>query len=63
MIKKPPPFKGLNIRISIIIPVNGMGFLNKGPRQGMSEILGLGRIESSKVLLARSYKSLSVSEL
>ena len=33
MIYNPPPFKGLSVRISIIIPINpirGRGFMNKG---------------------------------
>ena len=30
MINKPPPFKDLNIRIPIIIPIKGSGFLNHG---------------------------------
>ena len=30
MINKPPPFKGLNIRIPIIIPIKGRGFINQG---------------------------------
>ena len=30
MINKPPPFKGLNIKIPIIIPIKGRGFINKG---------------------------------
>ena len=30
MINKPPPFKGLNIRIPIIIPIKGSGFINQG---------------------------------
>ena len=30
MINKPPPFKGLNIRIPIIIPIGGRGFINQG---------------------------------
>ena len=30
MINKPPPFKGLNIRIPILIPIKGRGFLNQG---------------------------------
>ena len=30
MINKPPPFKGLNIRIPIIIPVKRRGFINHG---------------------------------
>ena len=29
MINKPPPFKGLNI-ITIIIPIEGRGFMNLG---------------------------------
>ena len=27
---KPPPFRGLNIRITIKIPINGRGFINQG---------------------------------
>ena len=30
MISKPPPFKGLNIQIPIIIPIKGRGFINQG---------------------------------
>ena len=30
MINKPPPFKGLNIRICIIVPIKGRGFVNQG---------------------------------
>ena len=30
MINKPPPFKGLHIRIPIIIPIKGRGFINHG---------------------------------
>ena len=30
MIHKPPPFKSLNIRIAIIIPIKGRGFINHG---------------------------------
>ena len=30
MINKPPPFKGLNIRIPVIILVKGRGFINQG---------------------------------
>ena len=30
MINKPLPLKGLNIRIPIIIPVKGRGFINQG---------------------------------
>ena len=30
MINKPPPFKGLPIRIPIIIPIKGRGFINQG---------------------------------
>ena len=30
MINNPPPFKGLNIRIFIIITINGAGFINQG---------------------------------
>ena len=30
MLRKPPPFKGLNIRIPIKIPIEGSGFINQG---------------------------------
>ena len=30
MINKPPPFKGLNIRMPIIIPMKGRRFVNQG---------------------------------
>ena len=30
MVKKPPPFEGLNIRILFIIPVKRWGFINQG---------------------------------
>ena len=30
MINTPPPFKGLNIRIPIITPIKGRGFINQG---------------------------------
>ena len=30
MMNKPPPFKGLNIRMLIIIPIKGRGFINHG---------------------------------
>ena len=30
MINRPPPFKGLNIGISIMIPIKGRGFINPG---------------------------------
>ena len=28
MINEPPPFKGLNIKIPIVIPIKGRGFIN-----------------------------------
>ena len=31
---KSPPFKGLNVRIPIIIPIKGRGFMNQGSRLG-----------------------------
>ena len=37
MINKPPPFKGLNIRIPIIISIKGRGFIDQG-----STLLGGG---------------------
>ena len=30
MISKPPPFKGLDIGIPIVIPIKGRGFINQG---------------------------------
>ena len=30
MINKPPPFKCLDVRIPIITPIKGRGFINKG---------------------------------
>ena len=35
MINKPPLFKGLNIRIPIMIPIKGRGFINQGPGLGV----------------------------
>ena len=34
MIDKPPPFEDLNIRIPIIIPIKGRGFINQGSGVG-----------------------------
>ena len=34
MISKTPPFQGLNIRIPIIIPIRGRGFVNQGSGLG-----------------------------
>ena len=34
MINNPPPFKGLNTRIPIIIPMKGRGFINQGSTLG-----------------------------
>ena len=34
-IDKPPPFTGLNIRIPIIIPVKGSGFIDQGSWLGL----------------------------
>ena len=42
MINKPPPFKGLNIRIPITTPIKGRGFINQGSGLGL-RIWGLGR--------------------
>ena len=30
MIHKPPPFYGLNIRIPILLPIKGRGFIEQG---------------------------------
>ena len=29
MINKPPPFQGLDIRIPVLIPIKGRGFINQ----------------------------------
>ena len=34
MINKPTPFKGLNVRIPIIIPIEGRGFISQGSGLG-----------------------------
>ena len=34
MINEPPRFKGLNIRIPTIIPIQGRGFINQGSTLG-----------------------------
>ena len=41
MINKPPPFKGLNFRIPIIIPIKGRRFINHGFGLEMSRPLFL----------------------
>ena len=35
VIDKPPPFKGLNIRILIIIPIKGRGLINQESTLGV----------------------------
>ena len=35
MINKPPPFKGLNIRIPIIVLIDGRGVINHGSGPGL----------------------------
>ena len=42
LINKPAPLKGLHIRMPIIIPVNGRGFVNQG--SGLFEQCGVPRI-------------------
>ena len=37
MINEPLPFKGLNIRIPIIIPIKGKGFIDPGSALGSFE--------------------------
>ena len=47
MLNQPPPFKGPNNRIPIIIPIQGRGFINHG--SGLA--LGLGfRVLGFRVL-------------
>ena len=42
MINKPPPFKGLTLRIPITIPIKGGGFINRGSTLGFREVYTLG---------------------
>ena len=52
MIKKPLPFKGLNIRIRIIIPIKGRGFINHGSGLGVNRgVIGIleNRMETTIV--------------
>ena len=35
MSNNPPPFKGLNIRIPIVLPIQGRGFTNQGSGLGL----------------------------
>ena len=37
-IHRPPPFKGLNLRILIVVPIKGTGFINYGKQ---AETVGL----------------------
>ena len=48
MINNPPAFKGLSIRIPLIIPVNGRGFINQA--SGLTQDL-LEAFQESKRLL------------
>ena len=52
MIYKPPPFKGLDIRIPIIIPIKGRGFINHGStlreKDAFEELLGESRVLNLK---------------
>ena len=41
MINKPRPFKVLNIRIPIIIPIKGRGFINQGSGLSCRELTDL----------------------
>ena len=43
MINKPPPFKGLNIRIPSIIPIKGRGFINQGSALVVGRMSGMRR--------------------
>ena len=40
MMKKPPLSKGLNIKVPIIIPIKGRGFINKGSGLPYAPYLG-----------------------
>ena len=51
MINKPPPFTDLNIRIPIIIPIKGRGFIHHGSGLGrnVQETNRLGRVLDFRV--------------
>ena len=40
MLNKPPPFKGLNLRIPIIIASMGKGFIDQGSTLGYAALPG-----------------------
>ena len=46
MMNKLPPFKGLNIRIPILIPIKGRGVINQGSGLVLALPLELGSIEN-----------------
>ena len=46
MINEPPPFKGLTIRIPIIIPIQGRGFINQGSTKNSSGFSQAARSKS-----------------
>ena len=50
MISNPPPFKGLNVWIHFIIPLEGRGFINQGSTFTCCTWTGWG--EDAKRLLA-----------
>ena len=49
LLNKPPPFNGLSIKIPIIIPINGTGFLNCGSSfvSGQDETMFCLNVEAS----------------
>ena len=54
MINNPPFFKGLNMRIPIIIPIKGRGFINQGSGLiGITE--GLPKDRDNRVLGPKYY--------
>ena len=51
MISKNLPFKGLNSRIPIKIPMRGRGFINQGSGEGLFSTATVGR-PSGKCIIA-----------
>ena len=41
MMNNPPPFKDLNVKILIIIPIKGMGLINHGSGLASRSIMGI----------------------
>ena len=55
LLKRPPPFKGLDIRIPIIIPIKGRGFVNQG--SGLGFRFQISTLQSSTEILSLKPRS------